>query len=106
MATFFEKLLLKDQDEILVLNAPESFEPELARLPVATVHRSLRTARVVRFSLAFVTRQIEIHARAPTLGPSDRRCSHLVFLSQGHFEEIRVRFQSGYGMECLERCWI
>lgn len=62
MATLFEKLLLKDQDEILVLNAPESFEPELARLPVATVHRSLRTARVVRFSLAFVTRQIEVDA--------------------------------------------
>jgi hypothetical protein len=50
-----------------VLNAPESFEPELARLPVATVHRSLRTARVVRFSLAFVTRQIEVDALVPQL---------------------------------------
>jgi hypothetical protein len=31
MATLFEKLNLKDHQEILILNAPESFERELSR---------------------------------------------------------------------------
>ena len=41
MATVFEKLNLKDQQEIVVLNAPASFEPELAKLPVITIHHNL-----------------------------------------------------------------
>ena len=36
MATVFEKLNRKDQQEIVVLNAPASFEPEMAKLPVKT----------------------------------------------------------------------
>ena len=67
MATLSEKLLLKDHSEILVLNAPESIEPELARLPVASIHRSLKGLREVRFSLAFVTRQDEVDALVPQL---------------------------------------
>lgn len=33
MAAIFKKLNLKDGDPVLVLNAPASFEPELAALP-------------------------------------------------------------------------
>jgi len=33
MAGIFQKLNLKDQQEILVLNAPESFMPELRASP-------------------------------------------------------------------------
>ena len=43
MATIFEKLNLKDRQEIVVLNAPASFEPELAHLPEITIHRSLES---------------------------------------------------------------
>jgi hypothetical protein len=67
MATLSEKLLLKDQQEILVLNAPDTVEPEIARLPVASIHRSLKGLRDVRFSLAFVTRQNEVDTLAPQL---------------------------------------
>jgi hypothetical protein len=67
MATLSEKLLLKDHDEILVLNVPESVEPEIARLPAAKIHRSIKGLRDVRFSLAFVTRQNEVDALAPQL---------------------------------------
>ena len=67
MATLFEKLNLKDHQEILVLRAPVSFEPELARLPVMTIHRHLESVVEIRFSLAFVTRQSEVEALAPQI---------------------------------------
>jgi hypothetical protein len=64
MATVFEKLNLKDQSAIVVLNAPSSFEPEIARLKGIKVHRSLDGLSEIQFSLAFVTRQSEVDALA------------------------------------------
>jgi hypothetical protein len=43
-----------------VLNAPESFEPELAALRNVTVLRSLQDLDGIQFSLAFVTKQQEV----------------------------------------------
>lgn len=42
---------LKDQTEIVVLNAPKSFEPELARLKGVSVKRSLTGVRDIHFAL-------------------------------------------------------
>ena len=67
MATVFEKLNLKDHQEILILHAPESFEKELSRLPVTTIHRHLESVPEIRFSLAFVTRQAEVDSLAPKI---------------------------------------
>ncbi|HEY1900837.1 MAG TPA: hypothetical protein VGG56_00270 [Terracidiphilus sp.] len=67
MANLFDKLQLKDQKEILVLNSPESFEAELSRLPVLHIHRSVETLPEIRFSLAFVTRQAEVDAFVPKI---------------------------------------
>jgi hypothetical protein len=64
MATVFEKLNLKDRQEMVVLNAPASFEDELARLPVMTIHRSLASVAEAGFLLAFVTQQSEVDALA------------------------------------------
>ena len=64
MASVFEKLNLKDQQEILVVNAPSSFEPELSRLAGVKVHRSAAAAREISFCLAFVTKQREVDALA------------------------------------------
>jgi hypothetical protein len=58
--TTFQKLNLKDQKHIVVLNAPASFEPELKSLRGVTIHRDLKTAGEIEFSLAFVTRQKEV----------------------------------------------
>ena len=63
MATF-EKLNLKDQAEIVVLNAPASFEPELKSLKGVTVRRDAKGGDI-DFSLAFVMTQKEVD----TLGP-------------------------------------
>jgi hypothetical protein len=56
----FDKLNLKDQKQILVLNAPESFEPELKTLRGVAVQRDLKTAAEIEFSLAFVTKQQQV----------------------------------------------
>lgn len=60
MGTVFEKLQLKDQEEIVVLNAPKSFESEITRLKGVTVKRSLTGVNDILFSLAFVTTQDEL----------------------------------------------
>jgi hypothetical protein len=59
----FAKLNLKDQTEIVVLNAPASFEPELKTLKGITVRRDAKGD--IDFSLAFVMTQKEVD----TLGP-------------------------------------
>jgi len=67
MATLFDKLQLKGHEDMLVLNAPESFENELSRLPVPHIHRSLESLKQISFSLAFVTKQAEVDALAPKI---------------------------------------
>ena len=62
MATF-AKLNLKDQTEIVVLNAPASFEPELKSLKGVTVRRDAKGGDI-GFSVAFVMTQKEVDALA------------------------------------------
>jgi hypothetical protein len=64
MATIFEKLNLKNQAKIVVLNAPPSFETELANLTNVAVVRSFDAADEIHFSLAFVTKQDELNTIA------------------------------------------
>jgi len=66
--TTFAKLNLKDQREIVVVNAPASFEPEIASLQGVTVRRALSEAGQVDFSLAFFTKQKEVDSWAKAIG--------------------------------------
>ncbi len=67
MSTLFDKLNLKDHREILVVNAPLSFESELAALTVVTVLRDPDKVKIVRFALAFATTQFEVDRLAKLL---------------------------------------
>ena len=58
--TTFQKLNLKEQKQILVLNSPASFEPELKALKGVAIQRDLKDAAQIDFSLAFVTKQKEV----------------------------------------------
>ena len=60
----FAKLNLKDQTEIVVLNAPASFEPELKALKGVTIRRDAKGGDI-DFSLAFVMTQKEVDALGP-----------------------------------------
>ena len=64
MSDVFKKLNLKDQAEIVVLNAPESFEAELAALNGVAIRRDVKEVKQIAFSLAFVTKQNEVDALA------------------------------------------
>ena len=62
MPSVFDKLNLKQQKQILVLNSPASFEPELKTLRGVSVQRDLKNAGEIEFSLAFVTKQTEVNS--------------------------------------------
>jgi hypothetical protein len=62
----FAKLNLKDQKEIVVLNAPASFNPELTKLGGVKVRTKL-TGEPVSFAIAFVMRQPEVDSIAKSV---------------------------------------
>jgi hypothetical protein len=68
MASVFEKLNFKDQREILVVNAPSSFESELSKLKAVAVHRYPKPMAEIPFSLAFVTKQQEVDSLTRAIG--------------------------------------
>jgi hypothetical protein len=60
VAAIFQKLNLKSQREIVVFNAPASFEPELAALADVKILRNPKKLAAVQFALAFATQQSEL----------------------------------------------
>jgi hypothetical protein len=54
MTALFDKLNLKDHRHLVVLDAPASFEPELAALDGVTVHRDPAALPAIPFCLAFI----------------------------------------------------
>lgn len=64
MSPLFKKLNLKNQSEILVLNAPESFQAELHSLQDVNVHRDAKKLKDVSFCIAFVTKLAEVERAA------------------------------------------
>jgi hypothetical protein len=73
MSTTFEKLNLKNQGQIVVLNAPESFEAELSALKGVSVLRSLKNVNQIEFSLAFVTKQQQVDTLAKVIAEKSAR---------------------------------
>jgi hypothetical protein len=63
----FEKLNLKDQREILIVNAPPSFEPEVLALNGIVVLHDPKKAKAVHFALAFATRQAQVDTLSAVL---------------------------------------
>lgn len=69
MSPLFAKLNLKQQREILVLDAPASFEPELAGLAGITVVRDPKQVAKASFALVFATSQVAVDALSRMVGP-------------------------------------
>lgn len=67
MSDIFKKLNLKSEREILVVNSPDSFEPEISALSGVSVRRDPGRARSVKFALAFVTQADELDRLARAL---------------------------------------
>ena len=60
MAGVWSKLNLKDQKEVVVINAPKSFEPDMKTLDGVKVKRTPGDAGQIAFFLAFVTTRKEV----------------------------------------------
>lgn len=68
MDPVFKKLNFKNQPEICVLNAPESFTTNLAAMQEFTVIKTtLDTVQKLQFGLVFVTKQAEVDFYATAL---------------------------------------
>jgi hypothetical protein len=102
MPTTFEKLNLKTQTEILVLNAPESFEPELAALEGVAVLRAIQQAKTITFSLAFVTQQAQVDAIAAAIAPKAQGDVVIWFAyPKGNSKKYRCEFNRDTGWAVL-----
>jgi hypothetical protein len=67
MTPLFNKLNLGTHRDILVVNAPESFEPELAALTDVTIHREPRRLTAIPFAVVFVKTFADIESAAKWL---------------------------------------
>jgi hypothetical protein len=102
MSTIFNKLNLKSQTEILVLNAPESFESELAALNNITVRRNAGDVREIAFSLAFVTMQKELDAIVKTIARKTTGDAIVWFAyPKGTSKKYKCDFNRDTGWEAL-----
>jgi hypothetical protein len=67
MSAVFKKMNLTDQREIVVCDAPKSFDAELKALHGVKVIRDPKNFKAVQFALAFVMTQVALDAIAKKL---------------------------------------
>lgn len=67
MASIFDKLNLKDQEAVLVVNSPPSFENELRQLKGVKIVRDAESLSSVEFAIVFVTQRKEVERAARDL---------------------------------------
>ena len=96
MAAVFEKLNLKLQREIVVINAPASFEPELAALKDVVVLRDAKKAKAFHFAVAFATKQAEVDALSRVLAAKAEGDALLWF---GYPKGTSIRYQCEFNRD-------
>lgn len=102
MSELFAKLNWKNQAEILVINAPASFEAELVRLQNVTIQRSIEKLEQVTFSLAFVTKQIEVDSLALAIAEKAKGDAIVWFAyPKGTSKKYRCEFNRDSGWSVL-----
>ena len=67
MTTVFSKLNLKDQETVVVINSPQSFEDELRQLRGVKIVRDMQGSKSVEFAIVFVTQLKEVERAARDL---------------------------------------
>jgi hypothetical protein len=70
MNSIFRKLNFKEQKEIFIINAPDSFKPAMLEMAsITNVKNVLSQAKGVHFLLVFVTKQDEVDDLAHKIAP-------------------------------------
>jgi hypothetical protein len=67
ISALFKKLNLREQTEIVVMNAPASFEAELAKLDSVNVVRNPGKTKETEFAIAFAVTQAELDLASKAL---------------------------------------
>lgn len=98
----FAKLNLRDQAQLLVLNAPESFEAELRKLRGRRIVRGLKDCPQVEFALMFVSRQKQLNdlAAAVTRRAADDPILWFAY-PKGTSRKYSCDFSRDHGWEVL-----
>ncbi|MEO8802101.1 MAG: hypothetical protein ABI304_08430 [Rudaea sp.] len=104
MATIFDKLNLKDQREILVINAPASFEAELVTLGDIAILRDAKAAKQIGFCLAFVTRIAELETLTTSL-PRKAKGDALLWFAypKGTSKKYQCEFNRDTGWDAMRQ---
>ena len=104
MSPLWKKMNLKDQEEIVVLNAPKSFEPELKATGGAKVVRDAGKVKQIEFALAFVMTQKELDTAAKTLAAKAKGDAMLWFAyPKGTSKRYACEFNRDSGWGELEK---
>jgi hypothetical protein len=102
MSELFKKLNLKDQARIAVLNAPESFDAELAQLEGVEAVRRLGAKQTVGFAIAFAITQAELDRVSKALIAADAGDATLwVAYPKGASKRYRCEFNRDNGWHVL-----
>lgn len=102
MHSLFQKLNLKEQTEILVVNAPASFEPVLADLESVTVKRDPESVKAIDFCLVFVEKKAELDRVSALIAPKARGDALLWFAyPKGTSKKYHCDFNRDTGWEVL-----
>jgi hypothetical protein len=102
MSVIFKKLNLKEQKEIVILNAPQSFEPELVALEGITIRRRLEDIEAIDFSLAFVIKQQELDEISSSVAAKARRDAVIWFAyPKGSSKKYKCEFNRDTGWHSL-----
>jgi hypothetical protein len=103
MTTVFGKLGLGSRQELVVLGAPASFAPELAKLPAITIHHHLEPVAEADFWLAFVTKKSEIDRLAPQIAKRAKGDSIVWFAyPKGTSKKYACDFNRDTGWEAMK----
>lgn len=102
MTPLFKKLNLKDQTEILVVNAPESFEAELDALTDVAVVRDVAAMDTITFALLFVQQQQALNEWATAIAAKTQGDAVIWFAyPKGTSRKYKCDFNRDTGWEQL-----
>ena len=102
MTALFKKLNLGNHDVIHVINPPDSFEPELARLSDVTVKRTLSGR--VEFAMAFVVTQKDLDSASIKLVKTLVEGDAIVWMAypKGSSKKHKCEFNRDSGWQVLQ----
>jgi hypothetical protein len=102
MPTLFRKLNLKDQTEIIVVDAPASFEPELATLGSVRIVRDPSKVKSVEFAIAFAITQTELDRASKELSDKAKGDAILwIAYPKGTSKRYKCEFNRDSGWNAL-----